>query len=131
MKFITDRREISSVILQEIKPDYSDNDIDLACTTWWQNPRKIGGLMLNKIGDAAFKAADIECVDYPSDRNTISQYLGIMLDRYMICPHFVDFSKYNYKDQRIYIRVYDTRVALMIDLYGDFHTYFNTLMPKD
>jgi hypothetical protein len=130
MKFITDRKLITETVLREINPEYDDWALDHAIKSWWQNPRKIGGLMLTPSGDKAFDAAGIEAHTFPITE-VFSKYYYIMMDRHMLCPHFVDFSMMNTKNGLPTIRIYDSRIALMVDLYDNFPNYFRTLLPKD
>jgi hypothetical protein len=110
-----------------INPDYDERALEHTLKTWWQNPRKIGGLMLSHVGNKAFEAADIQFQEHVLSAIVMNKYNLIMMDRLMICPHYVDFTMMITKNGKPTIRIYDERVSLMIDLHGGFVEYFASL----
>jgi hypothetical protein len=112
-------------VLDLIKPDNTEQDIVDAMITWWQNIRRTGGLRLTEIGDGAFRLADLEYHEFDagSYNNSLSS-IGLMakLDKKMPAPFFIVFQQ-----RRKYVRVYDSRIALVMALYDDFNAYLESL----
>jgi hypothetical protein len=127
-KFVSDRRLIVRRILDIINPDGTDADVDLAMTTWWQNIRQTGGFQLTVYGDQQFRLAELEYYDIDCGpvQNSLSAMAfhasSIKLDKKMPAPFYLIF-----KDRCKYIRVYDSRVALMIAMYDDINKYLESL----
>jgi hypothetical protein len=121
--FVSDRREI-------IKRVLSTDDttvIDTAMKSWWQNIRSTGGLGLTERGDEQFRLANLQYYDYDY---AIANYassvrLAVQLDNKMITPYYL-----HYKNKYSYVRIYDGRIAVMIELYGNINNYIDTLLTR-
>jgi hypothetical protein len=124
-KFVCDRRVVVKRILDIIKPDNTDEDVNIAMKTWWQNIRRTGGFSLSNTGAEMFKRADLEYheIDYGIVLNSLSATaFAAILDKKMPAPFFLIFQ-----NRRKYIRVYDSRMALMMALYDDINAYLDSL----
>jgi hypothetical protein len=119
------KRRITKAILAQIP----NNDIDLekAMRTFWLDIRSEGGLRLSDVGDQAFKTADIESFNFPfrlqriTDKEPIYSYQNLMLDLSLKinCPYFIG----RHKPAEPYLKIYDSKVAMMVSLYGDIYEY--------
>jgi len=128
--FVRDRRLIVKRVLDIIKPDNTEEDIVAAMVSWWQNIRRTGGLRLTARGDELFRLADLEYHEF--DAGPLSHLsmatsqnalvFAATLDKRMPAPFFLTF-----KDRRKYVRVYDSRIALVMALYDDFDAYLDSL----
>lgn len=122
--FVKDRRLITKTVLSLINPDHTENDLDTAMATWWQNIRSTGGYGLSYAGSRAFDKAEIghtEFEDGPSSHmGNMSRNLS--LDRKMLVPYYFYSDKKTRK-----IKVYDDRVALLITLHENIGSYLQTL----
>ena len=98
------KRRITKAILEQI-PN-CDIDLDRAMKTFWLDIRNEGGLRLSDVGEQAFKVADIE---------------NLMLDlsQKLPCPYYIGRKK----PSEPYIKIYDSKIAMLINLYGDIYDY--------
>lgn len=119
--FVTDKSTIVNTILQLLAEDQTESH-EIAMKTWWTNIRLSGGLGLTEHGDAMFRLAEIEFHDFEIKRNPEVGILftSIMLNREIECPHFSYFLRY-----KRYIRLYDSRIAMLIALTGDIYLYLS------
>ena len=124
MAKFADRSTITKTVLSLIKSEYTGTDLKAAESTWWQNIRSTGGYGLTYAGSKAFDEAEIEYQEFingPSSHNA-NLGLSLRLDSKMIVPY------YFYSDQKQQkIRVYDSRISLLIALYEDINSYLQTL----
>jgi hypothetical protein len=122
--FVNDRREIIKAVLAT---DDSDT-IDSAMKSWWQNIRSSGGLRLTENGDEQFRLANLQCYDYEYafENYTSSIRLALYLDSKMITPYFLHYKN----SKSSYIRIYDGRIAVLVELYGSIYNYIDTLLSR-
>jgi hypothetical protein len=122
--FVVNREKITRAVLKTINPEYTESDFETALYRWWKNPRSTGGLRLTDEGNRNFVLADIENHEFDGGEAYYEGYMKfeLMLDRRMICPYHLI-----YQNKRKYIRVYDSRVTMMIMLYDNFDDYLKNL----
>lgn len=121
------RDQITSAVLKILMPDHSKEDLHKAKVTWWQNFRSTGGFGLTFNGSKAFQNAEIEYQEYEISRVATVTGLGYssLLDKKMIVPY------YFYVDKGIFkIKVYDSRVSMLIVLYDSVMDYVNSLPSR-
>lgn len=118
------KRRITKAILEQIPGQI---DLEMAMKTWWLDIRNEGGLRLSDAGDQAFKVADIESFEFPfrlkkiTDTEAIYSYQTLMLDLSLKvpCPYYIG----RHKPNEPFIKIYDSKIAMMINLYGDIYEY--------
>lgn len=104
----------------------SANDL---LTKWWFTGRS-GGLRLTERGDQAFKLAEIEFYDYeiPTEKiSTTYHSFVLQLSKKINCPYYLDV---NTKKGKFIIRLYDSRIAMMVSLYGNLKDYLESIRIK-
>lgn len=119
------KRRITKAILEQTSG--SNIDLEAAMKTFWLDIRNEGGLRLTDVGDSYFKRADIESFEFPfrlqriTDKEPIYSYQNLMLDLSLkiSCPYFIG----RHKPSEPYLKIYDSKVAMMINLYGDIYEY--------
>jgi hypothetical protein len=105
-----------------------------ALKTFWLDIRNEGGLRLSDNGDKAFTEAEIESFEFPfrlkkiTDKEPIYSYQNLMLDLSLKvpCPYFIG----RHKPTEPYIKIYDSKVAVMISLYGGIYEYLRNSQIK-
>lgn len=99
-----------------------------AMISWWFNPRKDGGLRLTQVGDLEFRYADIEYHTHEFKTKSIqgkSYYQFVLdLDKKIKCPYYMDIDV---ETKSPFIRLYDSRISMMLNLYGDIDSYLNSI----
>ena len=102
-----------------------------ALKRWWFNPRRDGGLRLTQVGDLEFRYAKIEFFthDFKTDTKVSKSYYNLVLelDKKIKCPYYMDVDSTSKKP---YIRLYDSRISMMLALYGDIDSYLNSIKVK-
>jgi hypothetical protein len=106
---------------------------DKTLMRWWVTGRSSNNLRLTDEGKQAFDLAEIEFYDYPlfteqelkdikQSKKTIFEGSQFTVKLKKIdCPFYVGMKTNQTKSA--YIRVYDSKVAMMITLYGSFTEY--------
>ena len=101
---------------------------------WWKDTSKRRGYRLTDAGEGAFQQADIEGWEFDLDfEPKINYYEHLLkLSETIQCPyHIYKANKTaNQNKSRIKIKVYDSKVAMMIGLYGSVHEYIEKQNPK-
>jgi hypothetical protein len=123
---MTDRPVITETVLALIQPEYTQEDVHKAEATWWTSwttAHRRGGFGLTELGNSKFVLAELESYTFHLDKAMPSLLVyALEIDRKMICPYFLRYIK-----QDRYITVYDSRVAVTIQLHGNFSSYLNNL----
>lgn len=134
-KTISSKQKITEVILKNLPAQlnycvdgrYSAEDF---ISKWWFTGRS-GGLRLTEEGDRIFRLAEIEYFECPIGSINYNYY-GFVLDlnKKMTCPYYlglyIDEKKQLLKGEPI-IRLYDSRVAVMVNLYGSLKEYLDSV----
>lgn len=98
---------------------------------WWTTGRSSEGLRLSEEGKMAFDLAQIEHFDYSLFHEKIKKgdiamgAFTVNLGKKIKCPFYIGLKTNQAKSA--YIRIYDSKVAMMITLYGSFYEYFNSI----
>lgn len=119
------KRRITKAILEQNAG--SNIDLEAAMKTFWLDIRNEGGLRLTDVGNSFFKQADIESFEFPfrlkriTDTEPIYSYQNLMLDLSLKvpCPYYIG----RHKPSEPYLKIYDSKIAMMISLYGDIYEY--------
>lgn len=123
--FVVDKAAITKKVLSILRDgDYTQSDVELALFKWWSNIRNNGGLKLTDHGNLAFKEADLDHFDYHFVGWSGS--LLLKFDRYMPCPYHLHIGV----TKKSYVRVYDSRIAMLIGLHGSIIDYVDSLDIK-
>lgn len=120
---------VSSQIPKSLNYDLSGrlaaNDL---LTKWWFTGRS-GGLRLTERGDQAFKLAEIEFYEYeiPIGKIAITYHSFVLqLSKKISCPYYLDVNKKG----KFIIRLYDSKIAMMVSLYGNLQDYLESVKIK-
>lgn len=121
------KETITKVVLEHV--DQTFWTFEKAMKSWWFNPRKDGGLRLSQTGDLEFRYADLEHHTHELKTSSVkkSYYQFVLdLDKKIKCPYYMDID-FNKKP---YIRLYDSRISMMLSLYGDIDSYLNSIKVR-
>jgi len=122
----TYKEQITLSVLEQLDDD--NISFEYAMKQWWQNPRRDGPMRLSVIGDLNFRLAGIEFYDHFISTKNKSYYQFITeLSKKIKCPYYIDVSDAGNKP---YIRLYDDRISMMLNLYGDLDSYLNSVRTK-
>ena len=122
-RFETDKAVIVSAVLKLLPEDENINH-KTAMLTWWSNIRNRGGLGLSHTGDQMFQWAELESYEFEiGDTNSLGNLaVAMMLNKKMLCPHY-----FYSNNRKRYVRVYDSRIAMLITLCDSIDEYLKRL----
>ena len=90
------------------------------------------GLRLTEYGDFLFRMAEIEY--YQCDfklREGTSEHAYVMeINKKIKCPFFLGVNKIEGKKKQPYMRLYDSKIAMMIELYGNIVSYLDSVKVR-
>ena len=123
---------ITEAVLAELPDNLSiDSTADSLMVRLWASGRQ-DGLRLTEYGDFVFRMAEIEY--YQCDfklRNGISDHAYLLeINKKIKCPYYLGVNKVEGKKKQPYMRLYDSKIAMMIELYGDILTYLDSIKVK-
>lgn len=89
------------------------------------------GLRLTDIGDKKFREAGIEFYECPISVTKVS-WVGFLVDcnKKLGCPYFLGIHKKENEKAVPYIRLYDSKIAMMLTLYGDIYSYLESIKVR-
>jgi hypothetical protein len=130
---MTNRKSIKQIITEAVLAELPDNkSIDSTADNLmmriWISGRQ-DGLRLTEYGDFIFRMAEIEY--YQSDfklRQGTSEHAYVMeINKKIKCPFYLGVNKIEGKKKQPYIRLYDSKIAMMISLYGNLDSYLKSV----
>lgn len=128
----TRKQIITEAVLAEL-PDQG-KPIDKIMFEWWMTGSSGDSLRLTAIGDLNFKLAEIEYYQCPLQNKAInrSSYYAFIseLSKKIKCPYFLGVNKLEGQKAEPYIRLYDSKIAMMMTLYGDIQSYLDSIKVR-
>jgi hypothetical protein len=130
------KEKITQIILDQLPQSSSFKSIPLDKTLmrWFVTGRTSNNLRLTEEGRQAFELAEIEFYEYPlfttqeykdivNKKDLRGTRFTVML-RKIECPFYIGLKTNQTKSA--YIRIYDSKVAMLISLYGSFKEYLES-----
>ena len=124
------KRLITEAVLEQL-PD-QQQDIDHIISEWWMTGRQ-EGLRLTAQGDAYFKLAEIEFFDCPMDKIPAGTWYSFILEinKKIKCPYYLHvYNKVDGKKGEPFIRIYDSKIAMMLTIYGNLQEYLESITAR-
>ena len=123
---------ITEAVLAELPNNQQvDSTADGLMMRIWMSGRQ-DGLRLTEYGDFIFRMAEIEY--YQSDfklREGTSEHAYVMeINKKIKCPFYLGVNKIEGKKKQPYIRLYDSKIAMMIELYGHIVSYLDSVKVR-
>lgn len=127
------KQKITEAVLAEIPKShriYHELLIDDVIFKWWFTGRQ-DGLRLTDAGMIAFQLADIEFYEcsFVQDGQSYHNFI-LELNKKIKCPYYIGVNKIA-NSKEFYIRLYDSKVAMMIGLYGSLKEYLESIKLKN
>jgi hypothetical protein len=119
---------ITKAIYDNLPDDnpYKEVPIEKLVFRWWWTRRSTEGLRLNEEGMTVFSLLDLEYFDFDFPLSAEAHpYIGVTLGKKISCPYFIGFKNRLYKSA--YIRIYDSKIAMLITLYGGVKDYLESI----
>ena len=123
---------ITEAVLAELPNNCNvDSDADKLMVRIWASGRQ-DGLKLTEYGDFLFRMAEIEY--YQCDfkiREDMSEHAYLLeISKKIKCPFYLGVNNIEGKKKKLYIRLYDSKIAMLIELYGDIVGYLDSVKVK-
>lgn len=115
---------ITQAILDQL-PDKT-TPIEELISLWWLTKSK-EGLRLSSLGDEAFRQAQIEFFDLPLDIK-MNKWHFFLVDcsKKLRVPYYFGVNKAQGK-KLPFVRIYDSKTAMLVQLYGDLPSYLESV----
>lgn len=133
---MTKRKSLKEVITEAVLAEipkshriYHELPLDQIIFKWWFTGRQ-EGLRLTDEGVTAFHLAEIAFYDYEFKQDGQSYHSFILeLNKKIKCPYYLGVNKKD-KTKSFYIRLYDSKIAMMLGLYGNLQEYLTATKVK-
>lgn len=121
------KKKLTEIILNNLPSNspWHNIDIDKLLFEWWFTGRNSNNLRLTDKGKEAFELAEIEYFDFDLklEKQEHTKFL-LFVGKKLTSPYFFGLKNRFYKS--VYIRVFDSKLAMLITLYGSFDEYLKT-----
>jgi len=124
------KQTITEAVLAELPQ--IDKPVDKVMFEWWMTASSGDSLRLSDIGDLHFRLAEIEyyqCVIKPIKKESYYSFITD-LSKKIKCPYYMGVNKVAGQKSEPYIRLYDSKIAMMMTLYGDIHSYLDSIKVR-
>lgn len=116
---------ITQAIISQIPNPYNDYlqlPTDKVIPKFWMTGRN-GGMRLTDEGAKAFGYADIEYFSFSLKSKKLNWYPFLLeINKKIKCPYFLGS-----KDKVAIIQIYDSKIAMVIELYGGIYNYLESI----
>jgi hypothetical protein len=122
---------ITTAVISQL-PQGFEQPIEEAIKSWWFTGANSDVLRLSEKGDVHFRIAQIEFYQYEFTPKAEDSYYKYMSDlgKKMRCPYFLGVNKVEGKKSKPYIRLYDSKIAMMVSLYGNLDSYLKSIKVR-
>lgn len=129
MSSLSVKQRITKAVLDQLVP--TTDSLDKIINEWWVT-KSSEGLRLSAIGDMQFRQAEIEFFDLPLEAVTQANWHKFIIDcsKKIKCPYYIGVNKNPPKKSQAYIRLYDSKIAMMVQLYGDLPSYLDSVRSR-
>jgi hypothetical protein len=115
--------QITEAVLKQLP--YENEPVEKLIRTWWSTMSG-RGLRLTPLGDKKFQEAGIEFYNCPIKVKHATWYSFLNeCNTKLKCPYF--FSVNKKEGLEPFVRLYDSKIAMMMTLYGDIESYLESI----
>ena len=129
------KEQITELVFNEIPESFntfSEISIDQLLFRWWLTGRHSDNLRLTDEGHLAFKLANLEYYDFYFNIRSFNNTrdLILQLSKKIQCPYYLGSNLAN-KPNQYFIRLFDSKIAMMLNLYGDLKEYLDSVKIRN
>jgi hypothetical protein len=123
---------VTQQIIKELDIDGPTWTQDEAMKKWWMVQRPEGGLRLTDMGDLSFRYAKIEFYNYDFKiENNVGWHNYLLeLNKKLKCPYYIGVNKVE-DSKKPFIRLYDSKIAMLVSLYGNISEYLKSVKVRE
>ena len=128
---MSDRKKVKYTITRLVMDQLPSNNIPIETiiSDWWFT-KSGDSLRLTPQGDIMFRQAEIEFFDLPVKVNKTNWYKFLTdCNKKIKCPYYFSVNK-NVESKEQFIRLYDSKIAMMLALYGDIESYLESVKVR-
>jgi hypothetical protein len=104
--------------------------IETTIKDWWFT-KSNEGLRLTLVGDTSFRLAQIEYFDLPLEVKQVNWHKFILdCSKKIKCPYYIGVNKNEHKQKEAFIRIYDSKIAMLTTLYGSIQEYLESVKGR-
>ena len=104
--------------------------IETTIKDWWFT-KSNEGLRLTLVGDTSFRLAQIEYFDLPLEVKQVNWHKFILdCSKKIKCPYYIGVNKTENKQKQAFIRIYDSKIAMLTTLYGSIQEYLESVKGR-
>ena len=124
------KQTITEAVLAELPA--VGKPLDKVLFEWWMTASSGDSLRLSDLGDLHFRLAEIEFYQCSLKVNKKESYYSFITDlsKKIKCPYYMGVNKVEGQKAEPYIRLYDSKIAMMMTLYGDIHSYLDSIKVR-
>ena len=125
---MSDRKKVKYTITRLVMDQLPSTNvpIETRISDWWFT-KSGDSLRLTPQGDFQFREAQIEFFDLPVKINKTNWYKFLTdCNKKIKCPYYFSVNK-NVESKEPFIRLYDSKIAMMLSLYGDIESYLESV----
>jgi len=125
---MSDRKKVKYTITRLVMDQLPSTNvpIETRISDWWFT-KSGDSLRLTPQGDFKFREAQIEFFDLPVKINKTNWYKFLTdCNKKIKCPYYFSVNK-NVESNKPFIRLYDSKIAMMLSLYGDIESYLESV----
>lgn len=131
---MSNRKSTKTIITEAVLAElpHIDKPLDKIMFEWWMTGNSGTSLRLSEIGDTFFRMANLEYYQCPLNPLKKDSYYSFIteLSRKIKCPYYLGVNKSEDKKSDPYIRLYDSKIAMMMTLYGDIQSYLDSIKVR-
>ena len=125
----TVKQQITEAVLDQLAP--TNEPVEKIINDWWFT-KSGGGLRLTPMGDMLFRQAEIEFFDMSIEVKQHNWHKFVIdCSKKIKCPYYIGVNKDELKKSKAYIRLYDSKIAMVMQLYGDIHSYLDSVKSRN
>ena len=128
---MSDRKKLKYTITRAVMDQLPSNNIpiDTHISEWWFT-KSGDSLRLTPKGDFNFREANIEFFDLPVKVKKTNWYKFLSeCNKKIKCPYYFSVNK-DVESKEPFIRLYDSKIAMMLALYGDIESYLESIRTR-
>jgi hypothetical protein len=120
--------KITEAVLKQLP--YENQPLEKIIRSWWFTMNG-DGLRLTPLGDKKFQEADIEHYVCPMKVTHYTWYKFVSdCSSKLKCPYYLGVNKKENERAEPFIRLYDSKIAMMMTLYGDIQSYLESIKAR-
>lgn len=121
------KTQYTEILYKHLKDTFDSNlDPNTLYKRYWVTGRSTKNLRLTEEGKNAFDKLDLEFFEFHLNTETERYKFDILnIGKKLKTPFWIGFKNRFYKSA--YIRIYDSKIAMLVNLYGSFEEYLASI----